>query len=94
MSRTREERESCILWNDAGEVVVWTVSPIYQRRLAKRLGEPDRIDGTCHTWTRPKSSLSLILPSRKRIPSPEQREKAQRMRAERQNRASGKRIPD
>jgi hypothetical protein len=43
---TREERETCILVNDNGEVVIWTNSPVRLRQLSRRLGVPNQ--GTVH----------------------------------------------
>ena len=76
---TREERETCIILNELGEITIWSVSPIYQKKLRRRLGAPTRIDGECWTWARVLADTSLPLPSKKRPKrefTPEQREAA------------------
>ena len=66
MNPTREERETCILVNDLGEITIWTISPTYRRRLTRRLGKPDRTDGDCAYWNRAVGECSFVLPGRRR----------------------------
>jgi hypothetical protein len=64
MPRTREERETAIILSDSGDVTVWTSSPIYARRLRKRLGEPTRAAGLTLFWDLDPEKHSIPLPRR------------------------------
>lgn len=75
MSRRREERETCVLVNDAGQATVWSTSPVQIRRLTRRLGKP-QFDGALARWDLPTHVLTWLprLSSRK----PRNKEKSQR----------------
>jgi hypothetical protein len=61
---TREERETAIILSDAGTCTIWTSSPVYARRLRRRLGEPTKIsDGTLF-WDIDPKKHSIPLPRR------------------------------
>lgn len=59
MSRRREERETCVLVNDAGEATVWSTSPVQIRRLTRRLGKP-RFEGALARWDLPTHLLTWL----------------------------------
>lgn len=63
MARSKEERETCILVNDAGDATVWTTSPTKARILTRRLGKPAESPGFWR-WDVPASTLTW-LPRRK-----------------------------
>jgi hypothetical protein len=73
--RTKLERESGILWNEAEETAtLWTVSGVTKRRMRRIMGEPTRVLGPCEEWAFPRSWVKL--PRKPREVSEEQREKA------------------
>jgi hypothetical protein len=45
-----EEREACILMNDAGGAMVWTNSPEWLYRLWQALGPPDTYQNGLARW--------------------------------------------
>jgi hypothetical protein len=59
MSRRREERETCVLVNDAGQATVWSTSPVQIRRLTRRLGEP-QFEGGLARWDLPTHVLTWL----------------------------------
>lgn len=64
--RTKLERESGILWNEAEEnAVLWTVSEAVKRRMTRILGEPTSTRGPCQEWAFPKSWVKLPRKPRK-----------------------------
>jgi hypothetical protein len=59
MGRTREERETSIIFNDESEIAsVWTFSPIVQRVLARRKYKSSG-RGVEGPYLIPKSSVSI-----------------------------------
>jgi hypothetical protein len=54
---TRQERETVVNVNDAGEASVWTSSPVMARRLTRRLGDPTKLSGSWR-WDMPALALA------------------------------------
>ncbi len=64
-ARTREQRETGIIWDEATDsAVLWTLSEPMKRRMTQRLGPP-MVSGPCAEWTFPKSWVRL--PSKPRV---------------------------
>ncbi len=76
---TREERETCLLINDLGEITIWSVSPIWIKKLTKRLGKPDYIDGETSFWNFTSKQATFPLPSKRKAPTEAQREAGRRL---------------
>lgn len=55
----KEERETCILVNDLGECTIWTTSPLYERRLTRRLGK-SALKGGLARWDLPASRVTWM----------------------------------
>jgi len=69
------ERETGIIWNDEEQVAtVWTVSPIWLRRLRPILGEPENRGGS-YNWTVDKARIRIVRARKaaKRVLTDEQR---------------------
>jgi hypothetical protein len=65
-NRTRLERELVILLNEEEEMAeIGTTSPMFCRRLTKRLGKPTLLSPGSWSWTVPKSFIQL--PRRKSV---------------------------
>lgn len=67
---TRDERETCFLINDLGEITIWSISPTWIRRLTKRLGKPTSQDGPCAYWEGFTTLQVTIMPRKRRKRAP------------------------
>ena len=77
---TPEERETCILVDDQGHITVWSLSPTWQRRLARTLGKPTRKDTECHYWDGLTTKQANISARKKRKATPAQLESLRELR--------------
>lgn len=66
----KEERETCVLFNDAGEVTVWSCSPGQIKKLTRRLGKPDWIKGRTAFWASETARFAPLLPRKRRKGGP------------------------
>ena len=78
---TREERETCLIINELGEITLWSISPIWTRKLVKRLGAPTRIDGETSFWEFSSKQVTFPLPSKRRPPTEAQKAAGRRLAA-------------
>lgn len=59
LAMKQEQVRHGVLVNDAGDATIWTSSPVYARRLTRKLGKPTNRGGFPH-WDLPDRTLTWL----------------------------------